>query len=200
MVKFLIKLFCLLSLLSSFSFSKDVWVMTDDVLDGLKPMNNCEFFLGKNFLKCSFQKTGTYRVIKVNSFNDYLYFNPTRSSGYYYNTMYYYFIDKIQYSGYFKYLNKFSYYKYSESDAQNGKLFTYTNIIEFRLNESSYVECSSNQAFNSETNQCESCPKDHILNQETGKCEPEQKRPDWCPRPMIYNERKVELLLRDTIV
>ena len=199
MVKFLIKLFCLLSLLSSFGFSKEVWVQTDDILDGLKPMENCEFFLGKNFLKCSFQKTGTYRVFQVNSFNDYLYFNPTKSSGYYYNTMYYYFIGNVQYSGYFSYVSKYSSYLYAETDAHFGKLFTYTNITEFRL-ANSFVECSASQAFNSKTNQCVSCPKDHIFNQETGKCEPEIKRPDWCPKPMIYNERKVELLLRDKIV
>ena len=153
-MKFLLKILCLLSLLSSFSFSKEVWVKTDNLLYSLKPLNNCEFFLGKNFLKCSFQKTGTYRVIKVNSFNDYLYFNPTKSSGYYYNTMYYYFVDKVQYSGYFKYLKTYSSYLYSESDARSGELFTYTNITEFRLNESSYVECSAGDNYGIKSNKC----------------------------------------------
>ena len=60
--------------------------------------------------------------------------------------------------------------------------------------------CSADQVLNLKTNECQTCPKDHFLNQETGKCEPEIKRPDWCPKPMIYNERKVELLLRDKIV
>ena len=61
-------------------------------------------------------------------------------------------------------------------------------------------ECSSDQVLNLKTKECQTCPKDHFLNQETGKCEPEIKRPDWCPKPMIYNERKVELLLRDKVV
>lgn len=198
-MKFLLKILCLLSLLSSFSFSKDVWVKTDKILGVLKPINNCEFFLGKNFFKCSIQETGTYRVFRVDLVRDFLYFNPTKSSGYYYNTMYYYFIDKVQYSGYFSYVNEYSSYLYSESDARSGQLFTYTNIFEFRLSDP-LAECSANQAFNSETKQCVSCPKDHIFNQETGQCEPELKRPDWCPKPMIYNERKVELLLRDKVV
>ncbi|WP_258031132.1 hypothetical protein [Campylobacter concisus] len=43
-MKFLIKIFCLLSLLSSFSFSKDVWVMTDDLFGPISPVENCEFF------------------------------------------------------------------------------------------------------------------------------------------------------------
>lgn len=144
--------------------------MTDDVLDGLKPMNNCEFFLGRKFLKCTIPETGTYRVFIVNFADDYLYFNPTRSSGYYYNTMYYYFIDKIQYSGYFKYLNKFSYYKYSESDAQNGKLFTYTNIIEFRIN-NSFAECSAGDNYGIKSNKCfPACPAGESWDYENEVC------------------------------
>ena len=54
--------------------------------------------------------------------------------------------------------------------------------------------CSADQVLNLKTKECQTCPKDYFLNQETGKCEPELKRPDWCPKPMIYNERKVELL------
>ena len=199
MVKFLVKLFCLLSLVSSFAFSKEVWVYTDDLLDSLKPMKDCEFFLGKNFLKCTNPETGSYKIFSVSVTGEYLYFNPTKSSGYYYNTMYEYFIDKVQYSGYFAYVNKYSAYKYVETDAGSGKLYNYTNLTEFRTRDL-LAECSANQAFNPETKQCESCPKDHFLDQKTGKCEPELKRPDWCPKPMIYNERKVELLLRDKIV
>lgn len=60
--------------------------------------------------------------------------------------------------------------------------------------------CSADQVLNLKTKKCQTCPKDHFLNQETGECERELKRPDWCPKPMIYNERKVELLLRDKIV
>ena len=198
-MKFLIKIFCLLGFLSSFCFSKDVWVITDDLFGPIFPVENCEFFLGKSFFKCTNPETGSYRVSSTYVVRDYLYFNPTKSSGYFFDTNYYYFVDKVRYSGYFSYVNKYSSYLYSESDAKNGQLFTYTNITEFRVNDP-LAECSANQAFNSETKQCVSCPKDHIFNNNTGKCEPELKRPDWCPKPMIYNERKVELLLRDKIV
>lgn len=198
-MKFLIKIFCLLGFLSSFGFSKDVWVITDDLFGPIFPVENCEFFLGKSFFKCTNPETGSYRVSSTYVVKDYLYFNPTKSSGYFFDTNYYYFVDKVRYSGYFSYVNKYSSYLYSESDAKNGQLFTYTNITEFRVNDP-LAECSANQAFNSETKQCVSCPKDHIFNNNTGKCEPEIKRPDWCPKPMIYNKRKVELLLRDKIV
>lgn len=169
-MKFLLKILCLLGLSSSFAFSKEVWVMTDDILDGFKPMNNCEFFLGREFLKCTIQETGTYRFFRVNFADDYLYFNPTKSSGYYYNTMYYYFIDKVQYSGYFTYLNKYSSYKYAESDAQNGKLFTYTNITEFRIN-NSYVECSAGDNYGIKSKKCfPACPAGQSWDYENEVC------------------------------
>ena len=168
-MKFLIKLFCLLSLLSSFSFS-DVWVKTDKILGVLKPIDNCEFFLGKNFFKCSIQETGTYRFFRVDLVRDFLYFNPTKSSGYYFNTMYYYFIDKVQYSGYFSYVNEYSSYLYSESDAQSGQLFTYTNIFEFRLSDP-LAECSVGENFGIKSKKCfPACPAGQSWDSENEVC------------------------------
>lgn len=168
-MKFLIKLFCLLSLLSSFSFS-DVWVKTDKILGVLNPIDNCEFFLGKNFFKCSIQETGTYRVFRVDLVRDFLYFNPTKSSGYYFNTMYYYFIDNVQYSGYFAYVNEYSSYLYSESDAKNGQLFTYTNITEFRLSDP-LAECSVVDNFGIKSKKCfPACPAGQSWDSENEVC------------------------------
>ena len=168
-MKFLIKLFCLLSLLSSFSFS-DVWVKTDKILGVLNPLDNCEFFLGKNFFKCSIQETGTYRFFRVDLVRDFLYFNPTKSSGYYYNTMYYYFIDNVQYSGYFAYVNEYSSYLYSESDAKNGQLFTYTNITEFRLSDP-LAECSVVDNFGIKSKKCfPACPAGQSWDSENEVC------------------------------
>ena len=169
-MKFLLKFFCLFSLLSSFAFSKEVWVYTDDLLDSLKPMKDCEFFLGKEFLKCTIPETGSYRIYSTYNVEDYLYFNPTRSSGYYYNTMYSYFIDKVQYSGYFAYVNKYSTYKYIVSDAQNGKLFTYTNITEFRTH-NSFVECSVGDNFGVKSKKCfPACPAGQSWDYENEIC------------------------------
>ena len=157
-MKFLIKIFCLLNLLSSFSFSKDVWVKTDDILDRLAPMENCEFFVGKSFLKCSNPETGTYKVFRNYFVSDYLYFNPTKSGGYYESGIYGYFIDKVQYSGYFSYVSKYSSYLYSESDARNGELFTYTNLTEFRLGDL-FAECSVGENLGIKSKKCfPACP------------------------------------------
>ena len=169
-MKFLIKIFCLLSLLSSFSFSKDVWVMTDDLFGPISPVENCEFFLGKSFFKCTNPETGRYRVSSTYLVKDYLYFNPTKSSGYFSDTNYYYFVDKVRYSGYFSYVNKYSSYLYSESDAKNGQLFTYTNITEFRIN-SSFVECSAGDNYGFKSNKCfPACPSGQSWDSENEVC------------------------------
>lgn len=101
---------------------------------------------------------------------DYLYFNPTKSSGYFSDTNYYYFVDKVRYSGYFSYVNKYSSYLYSESDAKNGQLFTYTNITEFRIN-SSFVECSAGDNYGFKSNKCfPACPSGQSWDSENEVC------------------------------
>ena len=94
-MKFLIKIFCLLGFLSSFGFSKDVWVITDDLFGPIFPVENCEFFLGKSFFKCTNPETGSYRVSSTYVVKDYLYFNPTKSSGYFFDTNYYYLLIRF---------------------------------------------------------------------------------------------------------
>lgn len=144
--------------------------MTDDLFGPIFPVENCEFFLGKSFLKCTNPEIGTYRVFRVDLFNDYLYFNPTKSSGYFFDTNYYYFVDNVQYSGYFSYVNKYSIYEYAESDAKNGQLFTYTNITQFRIN-SSFVECSAGDNYGFKSNKCfPACPAGHSWDHKNEVC------------------------------
>ena len=94
----------------------------------------------------------------------------------------------------------------------NGKLYNLTGSTTYQGTEeysflassvsfSNYYpyNCSADQFLDLKTKQCVSCPKDHIFNQETGKCEPD-KRPDWCPEPMIYNEIKLDSLFGAKIV
>ena len=169
-MKFLLKILCLLSFLSSFSFSKEVWVKTDDILDGLTPMKNCEFFLGKSFLKCTNPETGAYKVLRNYFVSDYLYFNPTKSGGYYESGIHGYFIDKVQYSGYFSYVSSYSSYLYSESSAQSGKLFTYTNLIEFRLGDL-FAECSVGENLGIKSKKCfPACPAGQSWDYENEVC------------------------------
>ena len=144
--------------------------MTDDLFGPIFPVENCEFFLGKSFLKCTNPETGRYRVSSTYVVKDYLYFNPTKSSGYFFDTNYYYFVDKVRYSGYFSYVNKYSSYLYSESDAKNGQLFTYTNITQFRINDS-FVECSAGDNYGFKSNKCfPACPAGQSWDSENEVC------------------------------
>lgn len=91
---------------------------------------------------------------------------------------------------------------YTVSDGEHfvydGKLYNITGNTTFKLPDSELDYLGNSLSFSPFYRY--TCSDDEVLNLETKKCEPEKKRPDWCPKPMIYNERKVELLLRDKIV
>ena len=205
MVKFLIKLFCLLSLLISFGFSADVvfFFSTKDANNYLKK-SNVKFLANNKYVMFDRpDDPGHLYVDEVYSSDTYFYAGSLR--GYFWNnqTGDIYFIDDDVKSNYF--LDKghwgtFTYaYEYSGTYNHNAEFLTYVSIHEFHKR--NIAVCNAGEEFNIKTLQCVSgCPADHFFDQETGKCEPEIKRPDWCPKPMIYNERKVELLLRDKIV
>lgn len=133
------------------------------------------------------------------------YFYAGSSRGYFWNnqTGDVYYIDNDVKTNYFldrgRWGNFTRRYEYSGTYNSSAEFLTYVSIHEFHHR--FITTCNSGEEFNTKTLQCVSgCPADHFFNQETGKCEPDIKRPDWCPKPMIYNERKVELLLRDKIV
>lgn len=205
MVKFLIKLFFLLSLVSSFCFSSDVvfFFSTKDADNYLKK-SNVKFLANNKYVMFDRpDDPGRLYVGEVYGSDTYFYSGSLR--GYFWNnqTGEIYFIDDDVKSNYFVdkgHWGTFTYaYEYSGTYNSNAVFLTYVSIHEFHYR--FITTCNSGEEFNTKTLQCVSgCPADHFFNQETGKCEPDIKRPDWCPKPMIYNERKVELLLRDKIV
>jgi len=205
MVKFLIKLFCLLSLLSSFGFSSDVvfFFSTKDADNYLKK-SNVKFLSNNKYVVFDRPDDPSHLYVgELLGSNTYFYAGSLR--GYFWNnqTGEVYFIDDDVKSNYFLdrggWGNFTRRYEYSGTYNSNAVFLSYVSIHEFDYR--FITTCNSGEEFNTKTLQCVSgCPADHFFNQETGKCEQEQKRPDWCPKPMIYNERKVELLLRDKIV
>ena len=204
MVKFLIKLFCLLSFLSSFAFSTEVFFFSTKDADRYLKKSNVKFLANNKYVMFDRpDDPGHLYVGEVLGSDTYFYAGSLR--GYFWepNSANVYFIDDDVKTNYF--LDKghwgtFTYiYEYSGTYNHNAEFLTYVSIHEFHNRV--IATCNSGEEFNTKTLQCVSgCPTDHFFNQETGKCELEQKRPDWCPKPMIYNERKVELLLRDKIV
>ena len=65
---------------------------------------------------------------------------------------------------------------------------------EFYNIESISNPCQENEVFDPETKQCKSCPEGFFFDPYTKTCESKQKRPKWCPEPMIYKERKAEFI------
>lgn len=214
-MKFLLKLFCLLSLVSSFCFA-NLKIYSDENLNGYGFKSiDMKFLKGNNLL--GFRDSSGYHIYSF-TFDHSYYSGSKYSPGFYWGAGNFVFFDSDKVSNHlYVDMNTWSYTVYSISDNPSHPFITYSSLLFFRLGDS-LATCGVNQEFDTETNKCvdtcpagqkwdieknacaDSCPADQIFNKETGKCEPDLKRPDWCPKPMIYNERKVELLLRDKIV
>ena len=222
-MKFLFRSFIFLSLLCSLAFSKNgdgglYSVMRDHNLPSTFVPADAKFLKGDNLIGFRMPVWDLYEIISVTIRQDAYYFAGSKSPGFYRDSSYsLYYIGGPAKTGRFGQRGSggiFDYYV--ASDNPKDPVFTYYTYLEF--NTKSVARCKLNQEFNVDTMQCvdscpvgqtwdveknacvDPCPADQIFNKETGKCEPKLKRPDWCPSPMIYNERKVELLLRDATV
>lgn len=222
-MKFLVRSFIFLSLLCSLAFSKNgdnglYDFMRDYNLPSTFVPADAKFLKGDNLIGFRMPVWDLYEIISVTIRRDAYYFAGSKSPGFYRDSGYsLYYIGGPAKTGRFAQRGGAGDYEYyAASDNPKDPIFTYYTYLEF--NTKSVARCKLNQEFNVDTMQCvdscpvgqtwdveknacvDPCPADQIFNKETGKCEPKLKRPDWCPSPMIYNERKVELLLRDATV
>ena len=222
-MKFLIRSFIFLSLLCSLAFSLSCFggecpIIRDKYLDSsFKPVDG-KFLKGNNYFGIRRPEYGYYYIYSFVVTQEAYYFLGSRTPGFYYgfNSSYVYIGGELR-TGHFGQRPGGGIFEYFVlSDYPKDPVFDYYDFTVFVTKE--VARCSVNQEFNTDTMQCvdscpvgqtwdveknacvDPCPADQIFNKETGKCEPKLKRPDWCPAPMIYNERKVELLLRDKIV
>ncbi|OJJ28521.1 hypothetical protein [Campylobacter concisus] len=222
-MKFLVRSFIFLSLLCSFAFSGACdgglcSVIRDKDFDStFKPIDG-KFLKGNNYFGIRSPETGYYYIYSFTITQEAYYFLGSKTPGFYggfsYGRVY---IGGERRTGRFGQRRGGGIFDYFvPSDNPNDPVFDYYDFTVFVSHD--VARCKLNQEFNTDTMQCvdscpvgqtwdveknacvDPCPADQIFNKETGKCEPKLKRPDWCPSPMIYNERKVELLLRDTIV
>lgn len=216
-MKFLIRSFIFLSLLCSFAFSKNgdnglYDVMRDYNLPSTFVPADAKFLKGDNLIGFRMPVWDLYEIISVTIRRDAYYFAGSKSPGFYRDSGYsLYYIGGPAKTGRFAQRGGAGDYEYyAASDNPKDPVFTYYTFLEF--NTKSVARCKLNQEFNVDTMQCvdpcpvgqtwdvekntcvDTCPADQFFNKETGKCEPKLKRPDWCPAPMIYNERKVDSL------
>ena len=222
-MKFLIRSFIFLSLLCSFAFSGacsggECSVIRDKDLGSSFKLVDGKFLKGNNYFGIRRPETGYYHIYSFRITQEAYYFLGSRTPGFYDGFGYgWVYIGGERRTGRFGQRPGGGIFDhFVVSDYPKDPIFDYYDFTVFVSKE--VARCSINQEFNTDTMQCvdtcpvgqkwdieknacaDSCPADQIFNKETGKCEPKLKRPDWCPKPMIYNERKVELLLRDKIV
>ena len=175
-MKFLIKLFCLLSLVSSFSFSDSdvVFFFSIKDADNYLKKSNVKFLANNKYVMFDRpDDPGHVYVDRVYSYDTYFYAGSLR--GYFWNNqsgdVYYisndvktnYFLDKGHW-GTFTYA-----YEYSGTYNSNAVFLTYVSIYEFH--KTNVAVCNVGEEFNTETMQCVSgCPAGQLWNVNTNSC------------------------------
>jgi len=173
-MKFLIKLFCLLSLVSSFAFSTEVFFFSTKDADNYLKKSNVKFLANNKYVMFDRpDDPGHVYVDRVYSYDTYFYAGSLR--GYFWNNqtgdVYYisndvktnYFLDKGHW-GTFTYA-----YEYSGTYNSNAVFLTYVSIYEFH--KTNVAVCNVGEEFNTETMQCVAgCPAGQLWNVNTNSC------------------------------
>ena len=167
-MKFLLKLFCLLSLLSSFLFA-NLKIYSDENLKGYDFKSiDMKFLKGNNLL--GFRDSSGY-IIYPFTFDHSYYSGSKYSPGFYWGAgNFVYFGGDVVSNHLYVKMDTWSYTVYGISNDPNQPFLTYSSLLFFRLGDS-LATCSANQEFNTETNKCvDPCPAGHFWNVETNSC------------------------------
>lgn len=167
-MKFLLKLFCLLSLLSSFLFA-NLKIYSDENLKGYDFKSiDMKFLKGNNLL--GFRDSSGYYIYSF-TFDHSYYSGSKYSPGFYWGAgNFVYFGGDVVSNHLYVEMNTWSYTVYSISDNPSHPFLTYSSLLFFRLGDS-LATCGANQEFNTETNKCvDPCPAGHFWNIKTNSC------------------------------
>ena len=156
-MKFLLKFFCLLSLVISFGFSESLTIYTDENLKGYDFKSiDMKFLKGNNLL--GFRDSSGYTIYPFTFRHDY-YSGSKYSPGFYWGAgNFVYFGGDVVSNHLYVEMNTWSYTVYAISNDPNQPFLTYSSLLFFRLGDR-LATCGANQEFNTETNKCvDSCP------------------------------------------
>ena len=208
-MKFLIKLFCLLSLVSSFGFTFDLpsvyylGYYRDNSLSRYDFHSSVDaLLLLDDFIKID---NDVYRADGLSV--DYVNLSLGISWGGFQfdsrNLILYSYFSSFEKKDAFCRLNgdagSDTCFDRKSSCGSDCKDVTFSYVKHYSL--SKFTTCNAGENFNTSLKQCvPACPAGQSWDNETEKCKPDIKRPDWCPEPMKYNVRNVELLLRTKTV
>ncbi|WP_148819384.1 hypothetical protein [Campylobacter concisus] len=174
-MKFLLKLFCLLSLFISFSFSEDLIIYNDVNLKGygLKPYD-VKFLKGNSLIGVRYINRGSLNEYRVYRFRfDHNYYSGSKySPGFYIDSggIIYYFGGDVVSNHLYVEMNTWDYTVYRISNDPNQPFLTYSSFLIFHT-DGVVATCGVNQEFDTETNKCvDPCPAGHFWNVETNSC------------------------------
>lgn len=173
-MKFLIKLFCLLSFLSSFSFSADAFFFKIEAANNYLKKSNVKFLANNKYVMFDRPDDPVHVYVdRVYSYDTYFYAGSLR--GYFWNNqtgdVYYisndvktnYFLDG---GGFGPFIRR---YEYSGTYNHNAEFLTFVSIYEFH--KTNVAVCNVGEEFNTETMQCVSgCPAGQLWNVNTNSC------------------------------
>lgn len=173
-MKFLIKLFCLLSLVSSFSFSADAFFFKIEAANNYLKKSNVKFLSNNKYVIFDRPDDPQHLYVdEVYSVDTYFYAGSLR--GYFWNNqtgdVYYisndvktnYFLDG---GGFGPFIRR---YEYSGTYNHNAEFLTYVSIYEFH--KTNVAVCNVGEEFNTETMQCvHGCPAGQLWNVNTNSC------------------------------
>jgi len=173
-MKFLLKLFCLLSLLSSFAFSADAFFFKIEAANNYLKKSNVKFLANNKYVIFDRPDDPQHLYVdEVYSVDTYFYAGSLR--GYFWNNqtgdVYYisndvktnYFLDG---GGFGPFIRR---YEYSGTYNSNAEFFTYVSIYEFHKR--NIAVCNVGEEFNTETMQCVAgCPAGQLWNVNTNSC------------------------------
>ena len=174
-MKFLIKLFCLLSLLSSLAFSENLTIYTDENLNGygLKPYD-IKFLKGNSLIGVRYVNYGSlneYRVYRFRFDHDY-YSGSKYSPGFYLSvggSIYYFGGDKVSNHLHVE-RSSWSYTSYSISSNPSDPFLTYSSFLSIHT-DGVVATCGVNQEFDTETNKCvDPCPSGQFWVVDANSC------------------------------
>ena len=175
-MKFLIKLFCLLSFLSSFSFSdSDVaFFFSTEMANNYLKKSNVKFLANNKYVM--FDRPDDPQHLYVGEVYSYdTYFYAGSLSGYFWNnqTGDVYYISNDVKTGYFLdrgYWGNFTRrYEYSGTYNSSAEFLTYVSIYEFHSR--NIAVCNAGEEFNTETMKCVAgCPTGQLWNVNTNSC------------------------------
>lgn len=167
-MKFLLKILCLLSLLSSFLFA-NLKIYSDENLNGYDFKSiDMKFLKGNNLL--GFRDSSGYHIYPFTF--DHSYYSGSRySPGFYWGAgNFVYFGGDVVSNHLYVEMNTWSYTVYSISDNPSHPFLTYSSLLFFRLGDL-VATCGANQEFDTETSKCvDPCPTGHFWNVETNSC------------------------------